>query len=148
MILLIRVQTCVVTMRNIRSIITVESTGNTSLGFKYSPGKKPVTFHIRQTRRGWLVDYWLIPIKPFVIYVSTRGHWDCTTLQHHCTDFGFASGYTEVLQGGTISMPTDRHVDNLYYPRLENYNNFWLVKTPGIKNPYSRVSLGHITGCN
>ena len=26
---------------------------------------------------------------------------------------GFASGYTEVLQGGTISMPTGRHVDNL-----------------------------------
>ena len=48
-----------------------------------------------------------------VIYVSTRGHWDCTTLQHHCTAFGFASGYTEVLQGGTISMPMDRHVDNL-----------------------------------
>jgi hypothetical protein len=50
-----------------------------------------------------------------VIYVSTRGHWDCTTLQHHCTTFGFASGYTEGLQGGTISMPTGRHVDNLYY---------------------------------
>ena len=49
-----------------------------------------------------------------VIYVSTRGHWDCTTLQHHCTTFGFASGYTAVLQGGTISMPTGRHVDNLY----------------------------------
>jgi hypothetical protein len=28
--------------------------------------------------------------------------------QHHCTTFGFASGYTEVLQGGTISMPTGR----------------------------------------
>jgi hypothetical protein len=50
-----------------------------------------------------------------VIYVSTRGHWNCTTLQHHCTAFGFASDYAEVLQGGTISMPTDRHVDNLYY---------------------------------
>ena len=49
--------------------------------------------------------------------MSTRGHWDCTTLQHHCTAFGFASGYTEVLQGGTISVPTGRHVDNLYdYP--------------------------------
>jgi hypothetical protein len=35
-----------------------------------------------------------------------------------------------------------------YYPRFENYNNFWLVKIPGIKNPYSRVLLGHITGCN
>ena len=54
-----------------------------------------------------------------VIYVSTRGHRDCTTLQHHCTDFGCASGYTEVFQGGTISMPTGRHEDNLYYPRLD-----------------------------
>jgi hypothetical protein len=27
------------------------------------------------------------------------------------------------------------------YPRFENYSNFWLVKTPGIKNPYSRVLL-------
>jgi hypothetical protein len=36
----------------------------------------------------------------------------------------------------------------MYYPRFENYNNFWLVKTPGIQNPYSRVFLGHITGCN
>ena len=35
-----------------------------------------------------------------------------------------------------------------HYPRLENYNNFWLVKTPGIRNPYSRVLLGYITGCN
>jgi hypothetical protein len=50
-----------------------------------------------------------------VSYVSTRGDWDCTTLQHHCTTFGFTSGYTEVLRGGTISMPTGRHVDNLYY---------------------------------
>jgi hypothetical protein len=43
-----------------------------------------------------------------VIYVSTHGHWDCTTLQHHCTTLGFASGYTEVLQGSTISMPTGK----------------------------------------
>jgi hypothetical protein len=49
-----------------------------------------------------------------VIYVSTHGHWDCTTLQQHCTTFDFASGYTEVLQGGTVSMSTGRHVDNLY----------------------------------
>ena len=26
-----------------------------------------------------------------VIYRSTRGRWDCTTLQHHCTTFGLAS---------------------------------------------------------
>jgi hypothetical protein len=57
--------------------------------------------------------------------MSTRGHWDCTTLQHHCTTCGFASGYTEVLQGGTISMSTDRHVDNLYYPRLDKHVGFW-----------------------
>ena len=49
-----------------------------------------------------------------VIYMSTHGHWDCTTLRHHCTTFGFTSGSTKVLQGGTISMPMGRHVDNLY----------------------------------
>ena len=37
-----------------------------------------------------------------VIYVSIRGHWDCTILQQDCATFGFASGYTEVLQGDTI----------------------------------------------
>ena len=36
----------------------------------------------------------------------------------------------------------------LFYPRFENYDNFWLVKTLGIKNSYSWVLLGHITGCN
>ena len=65
-----------------------------------------------------------------VIYVSTRGHWDCTILQHHCTTFGFDSDYTEVLQGGTISMPTGRHVDSLYYNRVIILNlelvQFWL----------------------
>jgi hypothetical protein len=30
-----------------------------------------------------------------------------------CFQTGIASGYTEVLQGGTISMPMSRHVDNL-----------------------------------
>jgi hypothetical protein len=35
-----------------------------------------------------------------------------------------------------------------HYPGLENYSNFWLVKTPGIKKPYTRVLLGHITECN
>jgi hypothetical protein len=37
--------------------------------------------------------------------------------------------------------------DKKHYPRFENYNNFWLVKTPGIKKnifpgvarPYYRV---------
>ena len=46
------------------------------------------------------------------IYVSTHGHWNCTTLQHHCTIFGFASSYAELLQVGTIVMSTGRHVDN------------------------------------
>jgi hypothetical protein len=62
-----------------------------------------------------------------VIYVSTRGHWDCTTLQHHCTTFGFASGYTEVLQGGTISMPTGRHVDNLYCSVFSRIYPEWIL---------------------
>ena len=35
-----------------------------------------------------------------------------------------------------------------FYPWLGNYNNFCLVKTTVIKNPYSWVLLGHITGCN
>jgi len=65
-----------------------------------------MAFYSASTKTSWLRD-------KNVIYVSPRGHWDCTTLQHHCTSFGFTSGYTEVLQGGTISMPTGRHVDNL-----------------------------------
>ena len=60
-----------------------------------------------------------------VIYVSTRGHWDCTTLQHHCTAFWLyrgASGWYNLnargfwlysgVKGGTISMPKGRHIDN------------------------------------
>ena len=38
--------------------------------------------------------------------------------------------------------------NNFLYPRFENYDNFWLVKTSGMKKTYSRVLLGHITGCN
>jgi hypothetical protein len=38
--------------------------------------------------------------------------------------------------------------DISFYPQFENYDNFWLAKTPGIKNAYSRVLLGHITRCN
>jgi len=40
------------------------------------------------------------------------------------------------------------HERTIYYPRLENYSIFWLVKTTVIKNPYSRVLLGvtnHLT---
>jgi hypothetical protein len=43
---------------------------------------------------------------------------------------------------------SDQYVWKDNYLRLENYNNFWLVKTLGIKNLYSRVLLGHIIGCN
>jgi hypothetical protein len=32
--------------------------------------------------------------------------------------------FIKVLQGGTISMPTGRHVDNLYYPRLDKHVGF------------------------
>jgi hypothetical protein len=50
-------QTCVVTMRNIRSIITVENTGNTSLGFKYAHEKNRLhsTFD-KQDEGDWLID--------------------------------------------------------------------------------------------
>ena len=43
---------------------------------------------------------------------------------------------------------TTRFGNNHHYPRFENYNNLWLVKTPAMKKTYSRVLLGHITGCN
>lgn len=33
-------------------------------------------------------------------------------------------------------------------PRLDNYSNGLLVKTPGIIHPYYPVLLGHFTGCN
>lgn len=46
------------------------------------------------------------------IYVSIRRHLDSTTLQQYCATFGFAAGYTEVFQCGTISMSTGRNVDN------------------------------------
>ena len=39
-------------------------------------------------------------------------------------------------------------VNIVFYHRFENYDNFWLVKAPGINNPYSEVLLGHITGWN
>jgi hypothetical protein len=32
--------------------------------------------------------------------------------KHYYATFGFTSGYTEVLQCDTISMPTGRHIDN------------------------------------
>jgi hypothetical protein len=60
-------------------------------------------------------------------------------VQHHCTTFGFVSGCTEVLQAGTISMPTDRHVDNLYHPRLDKNVGFWLVDDPLVQNPCDRL---------
>ena len=45
-----------------------------------------------------------VPWSLSVIYLSTRGHWDCTTLKHFCIARGEAEGCTAVLNGGTISM--------------------------------------------
>jgi hypothetical protein len=49
-----------------------------------------------------------------VIYVSTRRHWDYTTLRHFCITWCEAESCTvRIMQTcGTISMPTGRHVDN------------------------------------
>jgi hypothetical protein len=46
------------------------------------------------------------------LYVWKQGHWDCTTLKHFYIARGEAGGCTVLLKGGTISMPTGRHVDN------------------------------------
>jgi hypothetical protein len=78
---------------------------------------KNVTITLQKERENPLqISFCFQTGDKIVIYVSTHGHWDCTTFQHHYATFGFASGYTEVLQGSTISMPTGRHVDNLCLP--------------------------------
>ena len=59
-----------------------------------------------------------------VIYVSTRGHWDCTTLMHFCIGWGEAEGCRVVLKGGTISMPMGRHVDSDFVPGLKTNTDF------------------------
>jgi hypothetical protein len=57
-------------------------------------------------------------------YVSNRGYWNCTILKHFCIAWGEAKGCTVVLKGGTISMPTDRHVDNVFIPSLKTTTDF------------------------
>jgi hypothetical protein len=52
----------------------------------------------------------------YTLYVHCRWHWDCTTLEHCCIAWGAAEGCTLMLKGGTISMPTGRHVDNDFIP--------------------------------
>jgi hypothetical protein len=42
--------------------------------------------------------------------LCTCRHWDCTTLKNFCIAWGEAECCTRVLKGGTISMPTGRHV--------------------------------------
>jgi hypothetical protein len=75
---------------------------------------KNVTITLQKERENPLkIRFCFQTADKIVIYVSTHGHWDCTTLQHHCTTFSFASGYAEVFQGGTISRPMGRYVDNL-----------------------------------
>ena len=55
-----------------------------------------------------------------VTYVSTHGHWDCTTRRA----WAEAEGCTVVQKGGTISMPTGRHVDNNFIPDLKTETEF------------------------
>ena len=75
---------------------------------------KNVTITLQKERENPLkISFCFQTGDKIIIYVSTHGHLDCTILQLLWTSFGFALGFTEVLQGGTISMPTGRHVDNL-----------------------------------
>jgi hypothetical protein len=56
--------------------------------------------------------------------VSTREHWDCTTLKHFYIAWGEAEGWTVVLKGGTIAMPMGRHVDNDVIPGLKTKTDY------------------------
>jgi hypothetical protein len=56
--------------------------------------------------------------------VSKRGHWDCTILKNFCIAWDEAEGCTVVLKGGTISMPTGRHVDNDFIPGLKTKTDY------------------------
>jgi hypothetical protein len=65
-----------------------------------------------------------IEIVPPQALLYTCGHWDCTTLKHFCIAWG--EGCTGVLKGGTISMPTSRHVDNDFIPGLRTKKSYIL----------------------
>jgi len=55
---------------------------------------KNVTITSQKERENPLkISFYFQTGDTIVSYVSTRGHWDCITLQHHCTTFGFTSGY-------------------------------------------------------
>ena len=43
-----------------------------------------------------------------VIYVSTRGHWDCTTLQQYCTTFGMFSTNKHFFSNNRLRMCSKR----------------------------------------
>ena len=47
------------------------------------------------------------------IYVSTREHWDCTTLQYVCIGCGEAVSCTQMSNVDTIVMSTGRGIDTL-----------------------------------
>jgi hypothetical protein len=66
---------------------------------------------------------------------SSEGHYiSCMTSRYICQSFNDVTSLCFLSHSNNMTS----------YPRLEKYNNFWLVKTPGIKNPYYRVFLGHI----
>ena len=45
------------------------------------------------------------------VNAATSGHCDCINVRHLCAAHSFAAPCTDVLQSGTISMFTRRHVD-------------------------------------
>jgi hypothetical protein len=51
---------------------------------------------------------WILFVKQIFNDCGFSDLWET----EHFNNIEYASGYTEVLQGGTISMSTGRHVDN------------------------------------
>jgi hypothetical protein len=51
-----------------------------------------------------------------VIYVSTRGHWDCTTLQHHCTARNICLILSTIYSFISVSVCIDMDLSALLWP--------------------------------
>ena len=82
---------------------------------------KNVTIRLQKEQENPLKIYFFQTMEKMVIYVSIHGHCDCTSLQHY-----WASGYAEVIQGGTTSMPTGTHIDIWYCTVVCNFRLlFW-----------------------
>ena len=86
---------------------------------------KNVTITLQKERENPLkINFCFQTGDKIVIYVSTRGHWDCTTLKHFCIAWGEAEGCTVVMKSGAISMSAGRHVDNDFIPGLKTKTDF------------------------